>query len=254
MTRYDMHMGREEYQAVAAIARESGLNDIRSWMAIRPDIHHAARTVQKCAALAPDMDEGFICLREWFGVTGPDHPFANDREMWLTLTETQVMAGFCHFLKAGPAERVRTFLSACAPWIAWPREGVVWKARTEVPTKSGRIDMIVWTQLGGQSWGLAIEAKFGAKIARNPLPQYKRRASEQEFNLVFDDGPRSEARAALLVVAPDLTDEIAGRLRQNRSWQFMSWLSLFSRFERNLDPNDDDPAFAEFRKKAWECL
>lgn len=254
MTRYEMPMGREEYQAVAAIVRESGLDDIRSWMAIRPDIRHAARTVQECAALAPDMDEGFIRLRKWFGVTGPNHPFANDPEIWLTLTETQVMAGFCHFIKVGPAERVRTFLTACAPWIAWPREGVVWKARTEVPTKSGRIDMIVWAQYDGQSWGLVVEAKFGAKIARNPLPQYRQRATEKEFQLVFDDGPRAGARAALLVVAPDLTDEIAGRLRKNRSWQFMSWLSLLSRFERTLDPKNDDAEFAEFRKKVWKCL
>lgn len=256
MTRYCGVMGRNEYTAVAALPRSCDLDHVRRWMALHPNgYRQAISKIGNAPTLAKRPAEELGDARRWFGITDRIHPFACETPQWLSLTETQVMAGIKHYLNMGPPARTIVFMKAAAPWMAWPATLSQIEILTEVPTgKGGRIDLLVMGVSDGCAWGLAVEAKFGASLAHNPLSHYRECASKSLGRKAIGAGFANSTRLALIVAAPKKQSIIKSRLTWNKDWRFMAWSTLLARFERLLDQTDKDAEFAHFRKQIWDCL
>lgn len=198
------------------------------------------------------MGEGHrsgAAIHHYYGLH-PGHAFAAHPVGWVRLIEAQATTAIARFLDAGGPRHILAFLRALAPHAAWPAKLDSAGAFAEVLTeKSSRIDLLLYGIANGIFYGAAVEAKFGASLKANPLPDYVDHvdAFAQAKGL---GAPPGEIR--FLVVGPGKTRSVREGLEANARWEFLAWPMLLRRFEKNIIGLDDNDDFRQCRRTIWD--
>lgn len=210
----------------------------------------ALRQVPSYRSFLDGRRDGVQAISAYFGLH-PAHCFHAKPVAWLQPTEAQVTRALAQFLQAGGASRILAFLRAIDPMIDWPAELSSAHAAAEVPTRKGRIDLLVTGTANGRFWGAAVEAKFGHHLKHNPLHDYARHIEELGRSMTAQ--AEEPMMLTFVVVGQNAKSKITRtRLGRNRRWQYLSWQALLRRFERKIENQPDDSAFRQFRRTIWE--
>lgn len=188
-------------------------------------------------------------ISDHFGLTGEHHSLHVEPLGWLRLGETQATKGLQHFLARGDA-RIRLFLQAVAPTIAWPSDLEALSVAAETPSGRGRIDLLIHGHAQDRIWGAVIEAKFEHCLKGNPLNEYMRYGARLRMALVPDGtGART---GALVVLGKKLSRQSRKKMSRNAHWQFVHWREVLRRFDASLTEPTVDEDFRRFRRTLWE--
>lgn len=188
-------------------------------------------------------------IHHYYGLH-PGHAFAAHPVSWVRLIEAQATAALARFLDDGGPQHILAFLRALAPRAAWPAELESASALAEVLTeKSSRIDLLLHGVADGIFYGAAIEAKFGASLKANPLPDYVDHVDAlARANSL--GAPSGEIR--FFVIGPGKTRSVREGLESNARWEFLAWPMLLRRFEKNISGLDDNEDFRQCRRTIWD--
>lgn len=244
-------MPKYSYQPLASLPRARDYDALRRWgyrigLKARDALRHGARLRE----LVQDRRYGTDGLVPYFRIDDKGHAFHAEPHRWLRLTETQFTGTLAYFLEAGGPARITAFLRALDPTIPWPADLSDPKARPEIPTTKGRIDLLVTGRCAGQVWGVVIEAKLGHSLKQNPLWDYKNHAVHE--GLVLAGAGTAPRTGSLFVVGLKQDKETIRSLKKQPQWQFTSWRTLLRRFENELRRLPDDEDFRRVRRTMWE--
>ena len=202
-------------------------------------------------------DDLTSCFCGFFGELGSRHGLYPGHRLGFDATEPQITKGIVKFLD--PANygdigetRLKAFLMALLEGrsqngllISSLKDAHSFSIHAEklIPKSKRRIDIFIgWNPNPMNSkkfeYGLIIEAKFGHKVTPGTLPDYKKHATKILANT---------EKTALFLLTLNRTKSI-----RNKDWQPVQWLTLMSRWERNL--NDDDTDFTQFRRFIWKKI
>lgn len=209
-------------------------------------------------------------MKRWYGAAQGEHSFHQRPPPWLALTETQVMAGLCHFTNSLGQEAGRAMLDALSPGLC-PEGPALISCVVEEPTankKRSRIDLILRAEAGPdrQLYCVVVEAKLGSTLEKNPLAEYRRHALD--FWLEDGESFRLKTKAAgkvktearelrddnldLIVLDYGYHSKTASRLSKNKNWRLLSWFAFLSRLERELLKRSvDSQEFKQLRSMIW---
>lgn len=219
---------------------------------------HKKAVLRICDAFKPKKltkDDLKSCFYGFFGELGSRHGLYPGYRLGFDATEPQITKGIVKFLD--PANhgdigetRLKAFLLALLEgrsqneWlISSLKDAHSFSIQAEklIPKSKRRIDIFIgWNPLISKKFehGLIIEAKFGHKVMPGTLPDYKKHAKEILANT---------DNTALFLLTLNRASSI-----KNKDWQPVQWLTLMSRWERNL--NDDDTDFTQFRRFIWKKI
>lgn len=186
----------------------------------------------------------------FFGADHPSHAFHVEPCRWLRITEAQATKSLAQFLHQGGGARIRAFLRALAPDLAWPERLTNSMAQAEVPAGRGRIDVLLTAKAHDQVWGAVIEAKFDHNLKGNPLPDYAK--AGKASGLQFSSTSESPPSAVLVVLGTTHCRTTRDRLNRNKLWRFTHWRSVLRRLERQMACTPDDDQFRHFRRTLWD--
>lgn len=188
-------------------------------------------------------------IHRYYGLH-PDHAFAAHPIGWVRLIEAQATGAIAQFLDAGGPQHILAFLRALAPDAAWPANFESASALAEeVTEKSSRIDLLLHGIADGKFYAAAVEAKFGASLKANPLPDYVDHVDALAKDTGLDAVP-GEIR--FFVVGPGKTRSVREGLKANSRWEFLAWPMLLRRFERNIIGLEDSDDFRQCRRTIWD--
>jgi hypothetical protein len=219
---------------------------------------HKKAVIRICEKLKPKQqtkEELKHCFYSFFGELNQQHGLYPGHKLGFDATEPQITTGIAALLdptKQGKTGEVRlqAFLYALlegrsknVELLASLKEAHSFTVQAEkpVPNSNRRIDLFIgWNPIDSKrfQYGLIIEAKFGHKVTKGQLPTYKNYAKKILANT-------EKSPFFLLTV----TGESA---RKNPDWQPVQWLTLMSRWERQL--KDPDTDFTQFRRFIWKKL
>lgn len=202
----------------------------------------AALLRQRVSASNPETN--MSALGHWFGIGEDEHAFDQACNFeWLSLRETQIMAGVAyHALAAGEEGTTSLYAALTGKRLPCASRAIV---QCEVPTSNGgnRIDLIFIAECVNR--GVIVEAKFGSSLQDNPLKDYGA-FCEAKWPAVFwskvvlDFGP---CRG---------TDRV---LSENPDWKLVSWRLFTARLERQVARDlSDTEQFRFFRRMLWKNL
>ena len=211
----------------------------------------------------PNWDCTLSALNRVFGIDLHHHflhaaPLEWLEEAWLT--EPQITRGFAHCLDAGGRTtrtgRIRALLRALGsdPGDADSSLREAW-ATPEAPANGRRIELLIeWTDASRRKRGAVIEAKFGHRVTRRQLRDYRTHLKRIETDYRREVPANQRERPLLFLVSPLRNAGITRALgRQwSQDWRWMSWRSLLLAYDRVLDPDLDDDAFRRFRRTLWD--
>jgi hypothetical protein len=188
-------------------------------------------------------------ISDHFGLAGEHHSLHVEPLRWLRLGETQATKGLQHFL-AHDDDRIRLFLQALAPTIAWPSDLEGLSVGAEIPSGRGRIDLFIHGKAQGRTWGAVVEAKFEHGLKGNPLSEYMRHGAKLKMALAPDAaGGRT---GALVVLGKKLSRPSRKKMSRNPHWRFVHWREILRRFDASLNEPTVDEEFRRFRRTLWE--
>jgi len=221
---------------------------------------HKKAVLRICEAFKPKKltkDDLKICFYGFFGELCSRHGLYPGHRLGFDATEPQITKGIVKFLDSAnhgdiAETRLKGFLLALLEGrsqnerlISSLKNARAFSIQAEklIPSTNRRIDIFIgWNPNPLNSkkfeYGLIIEAKFGHKVMSGSLPDYKQHARG-----IFE----SPDNTALILLTLNRTLSI-----RNKSWQPVQWLTLMSRWERNL--NDDDTDFTQFRRFIWKKI
>lgn len=188
-------------------------------------------------------------IADHFGLPSGHHCFNVQPWDWLRLSETQATKGLQHFLNRGD-ERIRSFLQALVPTIDWPSDLYDLSIEAETRAGRGRIDLLIFGQSLGRTWGVVIEAKFEHSLKGNPLGDYRRHGTKLKMALTTDGS--GKPTGALIVLGKRLCRQTRKKISRNGQWRFVHWHEVLRRFDANLNEPTIDEDFRRFRRTLWE--
>lgn len=240
----------DSLRTLAQMRRDYRPDPLEVWSGqLESDLTHALRLLP---GFLPEMTGPFdsygAALRMWFGMNEQSHPFYQQVEPWLRLTETQVVGGLAHYMRRHGTPAMLAFLDAIAP-CDWPANLLDLRADVEVMVPGrGRIDLLVSGILEGRKIGVVVEAKWGSDL-RNSLKHYKRHVLH---NAEMRMCPK---RTKFIVLGANAGRKTARKLGQNQCWSSVSWREFLRRFEIALNRQGVvDPGFAVHRQRIWSFL
>jgi PD-(D/E)XK nuclease superfamily len=221
---------------------------------------HKKAVLRICEAFKPKkLTKGDLksCFYGFFGELGSRHGLYPGRRIGFNAYERQITEGIVKFLDSAnhgdiAETRLKGFLLALLEGrsqnerlISSLKDAYSFSVQAEklIPSTKRRIDIFIgWNPNPFNSkkfeYGLIIEAKFEHKVTRGTLPDYR-----QHARVIFE----SPDNTALILLTLE-----GFRSPKNRDWQPVQWLTLMSRWERNL--NDDDTDFTQFRRFIWKKI
>lgn len=195
-------------------------------------------------ALASDPKRHVDTLKRWFGIGGGEHVFDQACSFeWLSLRETQIMAGIAYYALAAGENGVSALYAALTgSRLPSASRAII---ECEMPTSIGgnRIDLVLIAE--GAKRGVIVEAKFGSYLKDNPLRDYgafceAKLPTVSWSKVVLDFGPCQG------------TDHV---LSSNPDWKLVSWRLFTARLERQIArAENDSEQFRFFRRMLWKEL
>lgn len=188
-----------------------------------------------------------VKLRRFFRSGNGCHPFDLAGASMAWLHEPQVTTRLAHYLDRGGPAVQRAFLTALMPHHDWPANYSSFTVSCEVPTKRGRIDLLVFGTAGGTRHGVVIEAKFAHHEKNNPFSDYVRFAKTSVFQ------PGDDDNYLILGINEPKLPKIRG-WHANVKWTFVHWRDFMRRFDEELRNAPCIGGFLDFRRIIWEMI
>lgn len=234
----------KEWQIIGTGPKAYNASALHVWAErIRGDTARALKILPELGKrlAKPDLSS----LANWFGIREGEHSFRERLQPWLSLTETQVMAGLCHFTNSLAPDAGRAMLEALSPGLCPKTVTLVsCKAEERIPSTSSRIDLILRAEADGRAYCVVVEAKLGSSLATNPLAQYRRHALKNFM--------KTEGKIEFIILDYRQTNKTKSRMNRNKDWRLLSWFAFLSRLERELMQRSvDSPEYKQLRSMIW---
>lgn len=223
---------------------------LRSWgyrigLAVRDALDASGRIEHAVGDRGQHVD----AISNHFGLSSKHHCLNAEPLGWLRLSETQATKGLQHFL-ARDDRRIRLFLQAVAPTVAWPPDMTALDIAAETPSGRGRIDLLVTGEAQGRIWGAVVEAKFEHSLKGNPLGEYLRHGAK--LKMALDPASKAERTGALIVLGKKFSRQTKKKMARHSKWRFVHWYEVLRRFDACLNEPTIDEDFRRFRRTLWE--